>query len=252
MSIKQFIKRRYVASFNRERIGFRSRWIAAVFYLKRGTYEIWLLGKCWMNHNTSPADRIDYFSLSRDPIPEAIYLGSTSNGEQFKIGEPTRTMIDDAGPPSTFVQDKLAEAFGAVPKVEVVISFPEVENVDFKPIDRSDRAIEGRVSIRLNGDEKLAFPVPAEIKDNTIRCAGFSLPEEAQELFQTLLAEALEPELKPVESNCSRCGKHSSQKILVCDNTIRCPYCGTVSEIAQVDPPEFPSNVSIKEGDQPT
>lgn len=41
--------KRYAASFNSERIGFRSKWIAAVFYLKRGTYEIWLFGRCWTN-----------------------------------------------------------------------------------------------------------------------------------------------------------------------------------------------------------
>lgn len=73
-TIRERLRRRYAASFNWERVGFRSRWIAAVVYLKRGTYEIWL-----------------------------------EHGGRFKIGEPTQTMIEDAGPPATFVQDRLTD-----------------------------------------------------------------------------------------------------------------------------------------------
>jgi hypothetical protein len=39
----------FAVSFNRERVGFRSKHISAVVYLRRGTYEIWLFGRCWAN-----------------------------------------------------------------------------------------------------------------------------------------------------------------------------------------------------------
>lgn len=62
-----------------------------------------------MSDESSPVDRIDYFSLSRDPIPEAVYLGSTRDGVRYRVPPLTQTMIEDAGPPSTFVQDRLSD-----------------------------------------------------------------------------------------------------------------------------------------------
>jgi hypothetical protein len=59
MAIIEFIRRRYAASFNWDRVGFRARWIAAVFYLKRETYEIWLFGKCWESRPSKLRDEFN-------------------------------------------------------------------------------------------------------------------------------------------------------------------------------------------------
>lgn len=128
--------------------------------------QIHFWGKSYIVWNREEKDGFIRYSLTPEAIPEA-----RPGIERMKSGPPTKTMIEDAGPPSTFVQDKLAEMIERPsPDSEwrLVYNWPTLDAIDFKTPRPSDGPIPVLVTIIAPDGQQFSWDIQGEAKNGAL------------------------------------------------------------------------------------